>query len=397
MKRFVDMPSQGWLSGDVHVHSDQNLESEESGIRLIASAEDVHVANVLMMGNVARTYFDRYPIEEPDVSRTGHHAVVEGQEDPRTTILGHTIHLNLTSFVRYPFDYLSYHKVFESVGSQGGISGFAHLTSRAHNAEVGMALLTPFDLVDFAEVMQANVIDMQIWTDFLNLGFKITPVAGSDFPYLGVPGSVRTYVRVNNRSNSHGWFEGLEKGAVFVTNGPVTDFSINGVGIGGEVSIVSGEEIKIVGSAKLNPDYGSLRRIDLITQGEVVATSLADVGAPTIEISSSYSPTSSGWYFIRVYGDNPLISAMTAPIYVIVDGNRRTWNRDKVPELTQRLIDRLDWLKNVSLEEVTDNEPWETMPVWQLDLKRQITSISGKVDEAQEFLKKLSSSARSAE
>jgi len=41
-----------------------------------------------------------------------------GQEDPRTGHRGHTIHLDLTSPVRFPDEYLLYHKVFEAVAAQ---------------------------------------------------------------------------------------------------------------------------------------------------------------------------------------------------------------------------------------------------------------------------------------
>ena len=58
------------------------------------------------------------------------------------------------------------------------------------------------------------------WYDFLNLGYKILPDAGSDFPYMDLPGVVRNYVKIDGPFSTDAWFEGFRRGNMYVTNGP---------------------------------------------------------------------------------------------------------------------------------------------------------------------------------
>ena len=43
----------------------------------------------------------------------------------------------------------------------------------------------PFGLVDFIEVLQGGRIATEGWYSFLNLGFKVLPAGGADWPYFG--------------------------------------------------------------------------------------------------------------------------------------------------------------------------------------------------------------------
>ena len=222
LKRAVDMPSKGWYSGDVHIHNVRH--NEQDSVRLLAQArgEDLHVANILQMGNVAQTYFPQYAWGKTGRYQRGRYALVSGQEDPRTLTLGHTIHLNLEQPVRFPDDYLNYHRVFEAAAAQGGISGFAHASGRALDASgpagyaaggtEGMTLQAASGWLDFAEVMQSSEIGTGDWFSLLNLGYRFAPGAGTDYPYIEHPGAVRGYVETGPDYSVDAWFAGLEQG-----------------------------------------------------------------------------------------------------------------------------------------------------------------------------------------
>ena len=66
------------------------------------------------------------------------------------------------------------------------------------NGRRGLALDVPFGLVDFIEVLQGGRLVTDTWYPFLNLGFKVNPAAGSDYPYFGpsLPGVERYYVKL---------------------------------------------------------------------------------------------------------------------------------------------------------------------------------------------------------
>jgi hypothetical protein len=55
-ERWRDLPAEGWWSGDAHVHIAREDGGDEAALS-IARAEDLHVANLLAMGNIGAQYF----------------------------------------------------------------------------------------------------------------------------------------------------------------------------------------------------------------------------------------------------------------------------------------------------------------------------------------------------
>ena len=99
-------------------------ETEDVALCGYLTAEDIHVSNLLELGNIVTTHY-RQPAWGVGgrFIRDGH-MIASGQEDPRTAQRGHTIHLNLQRPVHLPADrYFFYHEVFEESHRQGGVSG----------------------------------------------------------------------------------------------------------------------------------------------------------------------------------------------------------------------------------------------------------------------------------
>src|SRR5207249_561661 len=95
------------------------------------------------------------------------------------------------------------------------------------------------DLLSMVEVLQNERGVYQTWYDTLNLGFRLTPIAGTDHP-CGMtaqvpPGRERFYTRVEGPLTYDSWLEGIRRGRTFVTNGPLLEFSVNGKAPGEEV------------------------------------------------------------------------------------------------------------------------------------------------------------------
>ena len=399
LERWADQPSAGWYSGDVHIHYARRDHADGRAMQLQAQAEDLHVANLLEMGNVANTHFSQLGWgHEGGRLVDAVYAVVSGQEDPRTSHRGHTIHLNLTSPLRFPDEYLLYHKVFEGVAEQGGLSGYAHVGGAFGGTLPGLALEGAFDLIDFVEIAQNGGIGTNYWFDLLNLGLRVSPAAGTDYPYLDHPGAVRNYVHLPDGYTVDGWFAGLEGGRTFVTTGPLLSFSANGVGMGKEIRVGAAETITLSGEARLNPDIDSLDRLELIEQGEVVASQQATSGE-SIRLDHRAMASRSTWFVVRAVGrrtvPNGAISAVSAPIYVVVDGQERAWNREAVPGIVERFVTALDGLQGSSLESAGEQEWWESGPVWQRTWSRQISALNSRIDAARSRLRNLARQARS--
>ena len=248
------------------------------------------------------------------------------------------MHFNLDRPIHQPpSSYFLYHEVFEDAERQGGVSGYAHLAPW-FNPRRGLALDVPFGLVDFLEVLQYGRLNTDIWYDFLNLGFRLVPAAGSDYPYLDLPGAVRQYVKIEGPPTPEAWFEAFEAGRTYVTNGPFLELSVGGRSMGQELEVDAGTRVEVIAEARLSPDVDRLDRLELVVLGEVVAAEPAR-GRDRITLRTQITVDESQWLAARAYGERESRGAVTVahttPVYIVVDGVP-TWNADAVPQLVER-------------------------------------------------------------
>jgi len=369
LQRWIDMPAKGWYSGDSHIHIERMPKDNESISRLM-TAEDIHVASLLQMSNLAQYYFSQYAFGKQGYFLADQHALVSGQESPRSGHRGHTIGLNGSQY-HHPGNYFLYHQTGEAIRKDGGLFGYAHVSDKAFHATRGLAIDVPMGVVDFVEVLQRNHLDVELWYDFLNLGFKLNPTAGSDFPYLNLPGTERMYVYLANGFTPQAWFAGLRKGSVFVTNAPVVDLRVNGLPMGAELAVRPGENIILSADARLNPDFDKLDRMELVVQGEVVKIANSQDGEDTLTLHHEFPAKESSWLAIRVYGKDYAV-AHTAPVYIYVDGDKNFSSRSKIPSLVKKYKNHVKDLVATEPILAEDNEQWDTgeliLPLWQEQL-----------------------------
>jgi hypothetical protein len=384
LERYTNMISKGWVSGDDHVHL-QREEVADQSVWWQTAAEDIHVANLLQMGNITGVYFDqpawgmegRYTHEE--------HSLVSGQEDPRTGQLGHTIHENLKHPLHQDSDnYFIYHTVFEESHKQGGVSGFAHLGDWFH-AQRGLSINVPFGQVDFIEVCEAGVIATDTWYGFLNMGYKMTPSAGSDFPYTDLPGVSRVYAKVEHPENLDEWYTSMRAGHVFVTNGPFLEFTVNGHQVGDELHVPKGTTLEIASDAQLNPDVDRLDRLELVVEGDVAKTETVAAGSDRVSLQTSVKADHSMWLAVRAFGgrNDPrnTTEAHSAPIYVVVD-DQPFWKLDALPALVAHQRATLQDILNGPLIPDEDLESYETQDLLIAEWPKQRELLRGRVAQA---------------
>jgi hypothetical protein len=115
---------------------------------------------------------------------------------------------------------LLYHETFERL-RVGGRPPATRTWTAGGSLTTRAALDVPFGLVDLVEVLQAGTLHTAQWYDFLNLGYRLVPIAGSDWPYIDMVGSVRNMVHVEGGLTPDRWFEALRAGRTFVTSGPM--------------------------------------------------------------------------------------------------------------------------------------------------------------------------------
>ena len=305
-----------------------------------ARAEDVHMINVVRMGDALKTYFEQYAYGKAGRVVEPGFAAVPGQEDPRTDNLGHTLHMNLQSAIRYPNEYYLYDKVFDEVHRQGGLSGYAHAYQPlrfSFYVRRNMSLNIPLNKIDFAEIAEFGEIDADVYYEFLNLGFRLTATAGSDVPWGPSIGSARMYAYTGRGFDADEWFAAVKAGRTFVTTGPMMDLTVNGERPGAELTVKAGDVLKIAASAEglvAGPEY-----LEIVEQGDVVGS--ARRSGKALRVQKELRVTHSTWIAARCSG------GLTSPVYVRV-GTERTWKRGAVRGLIATRLKQLDELEGTA-------------------------------------------------
>lgn len=378
LSRWIDMPANGWYSGDDHVHMTRTP-NDNAAISAVMQAEDVHITNLLQMGNPYDTNFTQYAFGKNGRYRAGNHALVPGVEDPRTAVRGHTISLNIEEVYRPADRYLRYDEIFAEYRKQGGMSGYAHLVYRLFNVERGLAIDVPLGAVDFVELLQDGVLETELWYDYLNMGFSLIPMAGSDFPYISAPGGDRNYVYVDGDFTVDAYYEALRKQHTFVSTGPMLEFSVNGQPMGSKLQLAPGGEISIIAGATLNPDLEALDRIELVMHGDVVASADNVAADNTLSLQHTMTVEEGMWLAVRAFGAETTI-AHTAPVYVTTDGGFE--KRSAVPELARRMLNKLAEFDTVIADDTLELESWSVGEPLTVMLTEQRMAILERADAA---------------
>jgi hypothetical protein len=316
LTRWVDMASRGWYSADDHIHLRRSPADDPNILRWIA-AEDVRVGNILQMGDFWATYFSQYAFGERGRYQADGRVLAPGQEEPRTPEIGHTISLGAREFVRTPRDYYSFDRLFDRVHELGGLTGFAHQGFSFHGYR-GMVLNTLRGKTDFLELAQFCVpegpLPVKYYYHFLDLGYRLTALAGSDFPWCGTGvaqiGNARYYTYTGESSlNYDSWFAAMKAGHTFVTTGPMLLFRVNGHLPGDAFDIQPGAKLEITAEA-----LGTgIRAVEIIGHGKTLASG-------TSGTSVSITPRHGLWIAARCDA-GPGKTAHTTPVYVTVNGD----------------------------------------------------------------------------
>jgi hypothetical protein len=336
-RRWVDMRQRGWWSGDDHVHCRILSDQDARFLMAWVQAEDVHLVNVVKMGDIYRTYFEQRGFGRDYRVVDGEFVLAPGQECPRThDQIGHTLAMNITSMVRNTDRYFLYDEVFDAVHAQGGLSGYAHVNSDNFHVHRDMSMNVPQGKVDFAEILQFNQLGTEVYYDFLNLGCKLTASSGSDVPWGGTIGEVRAYAYLGKKPfSADAWFEAFGKGRTFTTSGPMIEFQVEDALPGDEVRVKSDRPLRVRARAWGNPKHMAPLKLEIVRHGAVVRSGeSSDPQRPEVALDFTLPSGQGYWLAARAQaGDGT--SAHTTPVYVIREG-LRFWKYDGLGALFDR-------------------------------------------------------------
>ena len=321
LDRWIDMPERGWFSADDHIHIRRSPRENPLLLTWIA-AEDIHVGVLLQMGDFWATYFAQYAWGRDAVYQVEDYFLTSGQEEPRTHELGHTISLAADGFVRFQGDYYYYDRVFDRVHELGGLTGYAHKAVGFHGYR-GMTLDVLRNKVDFLEILQFGSMNTEHYYHFLDLGFKLTATAGSDFPWATQIGETRFYTYVGDDFTFDSWRTSFHAGHTFVSNGPIIDLKVNGAIPGDELDVTRGSTLSITVRASGHAEQVPLSNLEIVVQGEVVGRVTPDETGQSADqlVIEMELPVEHGvWIAARTQAGAQQV-AHTTPVYVTVDGS----------------------------------------------------------------------------
>lgn len=395
LERWIDMPAAGWFGADDHLHIPRPHPAFDDIILRWMAAEDLHVANLLQMGLAQDLHITPQRSFGPDsLARGDAGLVASGQENPRTHVAGHAIILGASEYIDFPQRYLSYGLFFREARRQGGISGFAHWG--LGGADEGLAVWGPRRLVDFLEVLGFGVPYYATWYDLLDVGLRITPTAGTDYPcgpYL--PGRDRFYTLVGEELTWDSWLAAVERGRTFVTNGPMLELTVEDGTVGDEILLERPGEVRISGRVRFDPERDAVDSLELVQGGAVVERVERASRAGLLEFDIQLPIESSTWLALRAGGsrvsetplsgmeglqqalvhlprpgaerlfggEDPPIptdgsprpsSAHTAPVYVVVRGTPAIGDQPGARAAARRWLRLLDRLERRFEDEAMD-------------------------------------------
>ena len=321
LERWVDMPERGWFSADDHIHLRRSPRENPLILKWIA-AEDIHVGALLQMGDFWATYFSQYAWGEDGAYQVEDYMLSSGQEEPRTHEIGHTISLAADDFVRFRGQYYYYDRVFDMVHELGGLTGYAHKGVGFFGYR-GLTLDVLRNKVDFIEILQFGSMVLDHYYHFLDLGYKLTAMAGSDFPFGGEIGDARFYTYLEDGLSFEAWRESLHAGHTFVSNGPVIDLRVNGAIPGDQLDLSAGSTLHVTAEALGQAAQMPLSALEIVAHGEVIASASPDqpdqsTAVLTVELDLELDH--GVWIAARARGGDGQV-AHTTPVYVTTDGS----------------------------------------------------------------------------
>jgi hypothetical protein len=339
LRRWIDLPKRGWWSGDVHVHHPILEDAQREFLLHYAVAEDLHIVNVLEMGDHQTTWFRQMGFGKAYRARSGDYCLVAGQEEPRSTF-GHIIGLNIDGLARDVGNYDFYDLAFRRLHEQpGAVVGFAHFAWNGCSLPRGFPWYVTTGGIDFIEVLQFSQLNAMDYYDYLNLGLRLTAAAGSDVPWGSTIGEVRTHVHVGPTLDIDGWYRGLKAGNTFVSNGPVLEFTVNGKLPGTEIACPAKGTVKVAARVWGHPKIGVPARLTVVGNDGVVREIANPDRATELALEFDYPVEGSGWLVAGTVCDNSAVAHST-PVYLVVNG-KPTWSATRGPAVIRKQLEAI--------------------------------------------------------
>jgi len=382
LHKWTDMNRKGYMNGDVHIHTPF---SETAHLQM--KAEALNFLNILVGEDSVKN--KQFTGKADPASSSGHTIYVA--QEVRDWQMGHLALLGLNSLVPgYPIvggtleSYSHTNWVMslaaDETHKQGGLVIWAHFSNLpGAESPVAIALgkIDALELMTYDDPTQLPshwgpwknsgiplaeftvMRGMDLWYQYLNSGFRLPVVAGTDKMADDIPmGSNRYYAFTEGDTTYNAWLSAIKTGCGFITNGPMLDFVV-GDNISGD--IVSFHANKKVHASLTAESVLPFATLEIIMNGLVVAHKTiftADNppvnGVYKMKVETDLELNKSCWIAGRV-ADDPdnknrilprglSVFAHTNPVYFLKD-SARIKEEASIQYLQKYVRGTIHWLK----------------------------------------------------
>lgn len=235
------------------------------------------------------------------------------------------------------------------------------------------------ELVDALEI-RPNQFSFQEWYRYLNCGYRVAVVGGTDKMGAGTAlGSLRTYAKLDHDAplTYDNWAAAVRAGRTITTNGPMLDLRVEGVGIGGSIVLpAGGGTLEACANAEC---FSQLGRIEIVCNGKTVACEEAEKGSRVLSVRQAINVPASGWIAARCTGaqgqPSGYLAAHTSPVYVKC-GETRAFDGPAMQHMLALVEGGIEYLN--TLATVFDEPSRKRMAKLFKETRQEISGILGQ-------------------
>ncbi|MBE3119707.1 MAG: CehA/McbA family metallohydrolase, partial [Candidatus Atribacteria bacterium] len=358
LARWIDLASEGWYSGNTHVHYNEKEDRPDERLRLDPVVHDLCFTAISHVQRWDVHYAsNKYPLGALKGFSTRERVVCCGQENRHNIRdweigYGHVLLLKLNSPV-LPIsrgllvdegtpDYPPLCHDLTRAKEQGGVTLWCH-NGMGMEAPVA-AILGKVDAFNLFDTFLYSPEGYRVWYDLLNCGIRLPASTGSDW---FVCSNNRVYVCLQDGFTHDSWLEGLKAGRSFITNGPALFLKVNGN--------IPGSSIPVDGDGSLGVEvtwkwHQPLELLELVWNGEVIASVPISKGNMDGDWRRDIPLREDGWLVARLYSSErdsffQPIFAHTSPVWVQA-GRLSQACRDSTARLVYGLEEAMDWISS---------------------------------------------------
>tara|TARA_Y100001934_G_scaffold276617_1_gene373560 strand:+ start:1516 stop:3099 length:1584 start_codon:yes stop_codon:yes gene_type:complete len=318
LRRWVDLSAKGWRSADAHLHYDRFNRKADRLWYAMMEGDGLDSAHFMFLkgGKVPGEWAVQYGYGKKGEGMKQGRLLTAGMEY-RDSAQGHINLLGMPEIVQPIMAGtrgLPNYPTLESVLRR--TSKLHGLPVVAHGGSLGRSTTVMLDGIlgapEAIEIGNSHLFSLENWYTLLNLGYPYSPVAGTDLPnfperdwWQPFLGGMRMYVDTRGADGFEAWKEGLKKGRVFVSSGPLlTEFKVAGKSFAGSMPLYSAQSVAIYAEVASPADLG-LTSFELIQNGRSIPATLKKIesqGLVRWRLENRIRVDESCWFAVRAQG-----------------------------------------------------------------------------------------------